>query len=171
MVECFKNKSRGNMNDTMRPFLDEGLTAYAKARATLTFFEEEIGKLLSATLGRREEWPFSERVKTSRPKGDKSEGQAGYWVTCNIEALTRSKEQVFIECGIWWNAPEGSNPIVFACFHKPENIRRFAGPKQEQGIYSFNYWDKTHLYVPVATTEEIGGALKRVLDELLQQLK
>jgi hypothetical protein len=159
------------MNETMQTFLDEGLDVYAKARATLTFFEDEIGGLLSTAVERREEWPLLETHKILRPEWDEGDGQDGYWVLLNIEAFSHRKEQVVIECGIWWNAFENVNPIIYGCFHEPKNNLIFSWTKQEQGIQTFIYWEKRHLYLPVTKSTDIRDALNKVLDELLKQLK
>ena len=63
------------MNETMKPFLNEGLRFYAQARATMTFFEAEISKLLLNAVEQREEWPFLESHKVIQPKPDKGAGQ------------------------------------------------------------------------------------------------
>ena len=159
------------MNDSMPPFLDDGLSVYAKARATLTFFEGEIGKLLHAALDERAKWPFLETHKISRAKGDKTAGENGYWVECGIEAFSHRKEQVAIGCGVWWRAVDASNAVVYGCFYKPADKLMFAFPQQDQGIHSFDRFGRTHLYLPVTKSTEIGGFINMVLDELLQRLK
>jgi hypothetical protein len=88
-----------------------------------------------------------------------------------VTRLSNRKEQVVIECGVWRNAPDNPNPIVYGCFHEPQNIMAFPWKKQEQGIDSLIYWDKTHLFLPVTKSIEISDSLTRVLDALLEQLK
>jgi len=158
------------MNETLPPFLDNGLSVYAKARDTIAFFEQEIGKLLFATLERRESWPFLETHRISRPKGDKTTGENGYWIQCDIEAVSHSKEEINIECGIWWRASENNHPIIYGCFQKPESRLIFSWPHQENGIYSFCAWKRTHLYLHVTKSMEVGDDLNRILDELLKLL-
>jgi hypothetical protein len=160
------------MNETMQPFLDDGLSVYAKAKATLTFFEAEIGKLLSKAVERRGQWPYLESHKLSPP--EPGGGDSGdYWIVMFVEGSSHRKEQVKIECGIWWNAvDDNGNPIVFGCFHGPENIITVPSwEKQEQGIASFNRWGRKHLYLPITKSTNIRDSLNQVLDELLKQLK
>jgi hypothetical protein len=89
-----------------------------------------------------------------------------------IEGLSHRKEEVKIDCGIWWNALENNDPIIYASFYdKPKRVLMFSWGKQEQGIKSFNRWNKTFLYLPVSKMTDIGESLNRILDELLKQLK
>jgi len=157
------------MNDKLS-FLDEGLKVYTKARTTLAFFEEEIGKLLLTTLDQKEKWAFLETRRILRPKGDQTRGQDGYWVLVKIEGLSHRKESVVVECGIWWRESEGDNPIIYACFHEPDRVLTFQWPKEGQQVKSFDFWNKTHLHLTVVKSTDIGNALNQVLDELLNQL-
>jgi hypothetical protein len=157
------------MSDTVESFLDRGLSVYENAKSTIAFFEDEIGKILSATLEQREIWPSIKTRKIPRPKGGNSPGD-GFWLLIQIEALSCRNEEIKIECGIWWKQLN-QKPIIYGCFHEPKSVRIFPSKKPELSINSFQYWDKTHLYLPITKADEIGNALNKVLDELLNQLK
>jgi len=160
------------MNDATQPFLDDGLNVYSKARATLTFFEEEIGKLLLAAAEQREKWQFLKSHKICQPKPDKGAGQLGYWVAMNIEGLSDRDEKAVIDCGVWWNALKNVSPIVYVNFlHEPKRVVKFSWAKEKQGIKSFDRWNRTFLYLPVLKSVDIGDSLNLLLDELLKQLK
>ena len=161
------------MNEFMTPFLCEGLSVYAEARATITFFEEEIAKLLMDAVGSRENWPFLESRKISQAKSDKGIGQNGYWVAMDIEGLSpHRKDIVMIDCGVWWNVVKNENPIIYASFTgDPKNGLQFLWPKKEQKIKSFDKWNRTFLYLPGSKSADIGDSLNQLLDELLKQLK
>ena len=160
------------MNDTMQPFLDDGLIVYSKARATLTFFEEEIGKLLLAAAEQREKWPFLKSHKICQPKSDKGVGQLGYWVAMDIEGASDRNEKVEIDCGVWWNALKNVSPIIYVNF-SPESERavKFSWIKDKQGIKSFDRWNRTFLYLSLLKPADIGDSLNLLLDELLKELK
>lgn len=159
------------MNDTRQPFLDDGLNVYAKARATLTFFEDEIGKLLLAAVERREKWPFLESHKIFQPKSGGT-GPVGYWVAMPIKGLSHRKELFEIDCGVWWNALKNQSPIIYASFTgEPKRVLKFSWINQRQGINSFDRFSRTFLYLPLLKSTDIEDALNQVLDELLKQLK
>ena len=80
------------MNEDTKPFLSEGLTVYSEARATLTFFEQEIIKLLSNAIDRRGQWLPLKNHRVKWIEADRSLGQAGYWVEIIIEGLSQREE-------------------------------------------------------------------------------
>ena len=71
------------MNENLKPFLDEGLNVYAKAKDTVAQFEKEIARALSATVQLRRNWL---PLKNHRVKFNKAdENELSYWVSMLIE--------------------------------------------------------------------------------------
>lgn len=160
------------MNEPMKPFLLEGLSVYAEARATIAFFEQEICKLLQDAAELREDWPFLKSKKICQPKSEKGAGQLGYWVAMAIEGTSHRGEPIEIDCGVWWNALRNGGPIIYASFTgEPKRVLTFSWTKQEDGIKSFDRFGRTFLYISALKSTDIGGSLNQILDELLKQLK
>ena len=160
------------MSDTVKPFLKKGLNVYADAQATLKIFEQRIGELLVVAVKRRKRWlPLKNHQIDDSAKAGK--GRSGYWVAMNIKGVSPREEEVMIDCGFWWNAPEGDGPIIYAGFEGfPKRVLKFSWGKQRQGISSFDTpWRTTYLYMPAPKSLNITSSLNRLLDELLKQLK
>jgi len=99
-------------------------------------------------------------------------GLLGYWKHPRQEGVSPRGDEVKIDCGVWWNAPEGNGPIIYASFYEtPKRVLIFSWGKQRQGISSFDDHGKTYLYMPVPKSLDITWALNRLLDALLKQLK
>ncbi|HEY1663860.1 MAG TPA: hypothetical protein VGI03_15690 [Verrucomicrobiae bacterium] len=160
------------MNKDTKPFLNDGLNVYPEARATLTFFEQEVGKLLSTAVARREGWEPLKNHKVNSPKVDGTSGQGGYWVAMFAEGMSASNEMVKIDFGIWWQAIEGfDQPIVYASFYEiPERLIKFKWNHDKQDIRCFERWNRSFLYLPVTDSDDIGLLLNMVLNELLKLL-
>ncbi|MEI7809142.1 MAG: hypothetical protein WCJ07_11730 [Verrucomicrobiota bacterium] len=165
------------MNDTTRTFLDEGLAVYAKAKDTVIHFEVEMSIVLKGALERKGKLPFLKYQKIPNPE-DGGVAADGNWIAIDfIECISLRDERVCIDCGIWWNAPIGKDPlgvspIIYASFTgEPQRILDFRWENGTGGINSFSYCNRTILYLPVSKSTDIDNHLNRLLDELLKQLE
>jgi len=159
------------MNEETKPFLKQGMNVYAQARETLAFFEQEMIKLLSGVIERREKW-HSLKDRKVFTEADRTRGQLGYWVAAEIRGRSQRDEQVKIDCGIWWMAlQDDDSPIVYASFtDTPKRLLQFSWNRSEKNIRSFDRWGRTFLYLPASDPADIGKSLNRLLDELLKQM-
>jgi hypothetical protein len=159
------------MQREMKKFLEAGLTQYAKAKSTIAAFEDEVEDRLKAAVG-KQRWSPLTSVKLGRPIPGGSSGGDGYWISMEITGRSQRHEDAVIDCGLWWNAPDISEPIIYAdFFNQPKRVTNFPWDGNKKGIGSFKRWDRTHLYLPIPRSLEIADPLNRLLDALLKQLR
>lgn len=160
------------MRPKMKPFLEAGLTQYAKAKSTIAAFEDEVERRLKATVeGRGKRWSPLTSVKCGRPRSGSGSGGEGYWISAYITGKFERHEDAAIDCGLWWNAPNISEPIIYADFYnQPKRVAKFSWDGNKKGVRSFDRCGRTHLYLPIPKSLEVADRLNRLLDALLKQL-
>jgi hypothetical protein len=157
------------MPDEMKPFLEEGIQRYAEAKDTITAFENAMCQLLRSAIESRS-WSPLKNSEVGRPRPGGTGGKDGYWIATSISGTSPKNEETEIDCGLWWNAPGRSGPIIYTSFyHKPERLVRFQW-KGGQDISSFDGRNRTFLYVPVPNPLAIEGPINTILDALLARL-
>jgi len=164
------------MQPEMKSFLQEGLTQYAKAKSTISAFEEQVALLLRAAVAGREKqrWSPLRSVELGRPSPGGGSGADGYWISMYITGKSQRHGDAAIDCGMWWNsnAPDISETIIYADFYdKPKCVVSFSWHGNKKGIHSFERWGRTHLCLPVRKSLEVADPLNRLLDALLEQLR
>ena len=166
------------MRNEMKPFLEEGIQKYIEAKDTVEAFEQAMGQLIVDVLRKRKEWsPLRKCRIGTRANPGGGRGGSGYWIWTWITGQSPKQENTDIDCGLWWNIPRNTEPIItepviYAHFYEPKRVVSFRWPKQKQGIGSFtDHRGKTYLYVPLRKPEEIERAINKLLDTLLKQLK
>lgn len=158
----------------MRPFLQEGLKQYVKAMNTIAAFETQAGLLLKAAVERRQKkrWSPLKGVRFGRPSPGGGSGGDGYWISIAITGKSQRDGEAEIDCGLWWKAPDISEPIIYAEFYyKPKRVMKFSWDGKKKGIRSFEGWGRTFLYLPIPQSLEVEGPLNWLLDALLKQLR
>ena len=160
------------MDTGMKSFLEEGVKQYAEAKHTIAAFENELVQLLKAAVDKREDhWsPLIKRTVTvNRPKAG---GGDGFYISVAIWGKSPRFGDAEIDCGLWWDAPQITKPIIYASFYyKPERVVGFAWTGQKGGIRSFAYHRRTFLYIPLTDKLEIEKSINSMIDVLLKKLK
>lgn len=162
------------MRRELKPFLEEGLTQYANAKYTIAAFEGEVARLLKAAVEGRERrrWSPLKSLLLGRPSPGGGSGGYGYWIAVYVTGKSQHHGDAAIDCGLWWNAPTVSEPIVYAEFYeKPKRVVNFSWDRNKKGIRSFEGSGRTVLYLPVPKSLEVADPLNRLLDALLKQLR
>jgi hypothetical protein len=160
------------MNGEMKCFLQDGVSLYGEARDTLAAFERGLGRVLEAALQKRKRWNPLKKTRIGSPGQEGSNEADGWWVGSYITGSWRRGE-VKIDCWFWWNAPNVSEPILYARFYDTgtPSQRTFSWlAREKNGISSFDRWRSTCLYVPVPKSVEIEAPMNHLLDALLKQL-
>jgi hypothetical protein len=159
------------MQHKMKPFLEEGLAQYAKAKSTVAAFEDEVERRLKAAVeGRQNQrWSPLTNVKPGRPSPGGGSGGEGYWISMGITGKSQRRDDVAIDFGLWWNAPSIPEAIIYAEFGRP--VMTFSWDGKKKDIHSFEYEHRTLLYLPVPKSLEVADPLNRLLDALLKQLR
>ena len=154
----------------MNPFLDEGLSVYAEAKASIAFFERELVKRLREAAVQRNKMPFLKSHEVIPPEPGGGDGE--FWVSMVTKGVSLRSESVDIDCGVWWNSPENKDAIIYASFYtEPKRVLKFSWTNQENGIKSFDRWERTFLYLPGSKVSDVGNSLNNLLDNLLKQLE
>ena len=164
------------MREGMKSFLEEGVWKYSDAKKTIETFESEMGQLLEEAVRSQKQWsPLKNKPRIKRPSPGRGQGY-GYWIRIDITGQSTTYKEVEIECGLWWDvpayAPEIDAPIIYACYWSPKDVVAFSWKGQGQDIRDFEEEEgRTLLYLPLRKPQDIKGAVGRLLDALLKQLK
>ena len=158
------------MKSDIGPFLREGIKSYAEARFTIETFEREMISTLRSALSSFADWSQLSDVDIGRIKAGGSADN--FWIETTVTGASVLHGPVEINLGLWWNAPDIPDPIMFASFYrKPEALLAFRWPAAKDGIGSFAWSRRTILHLPVVEAGDIEPGMHRLLRELLGQLR
>jgi hypothetical protein len=157
------------MKSDIGPFLREGIKSYAEACFTIETFEREMISTLRSALDSLPDWTPLADANIGRIKAGGSADN--FWIETTVTGTSILHGPVELNLGLWWNAPDIPDPIVFASFYrKPEALLSFRWPTAKDGIGSFLWSRRTILHLPVVDAGDIEPGLHKMLSALLGQL-
>jgi hypothetical protein len=160
-------KAKISMKPEMKAFLKDGVRLYADALDTVERFQAEMQKLLEAAVDARASWqPFKNHIIKKREWGGDKDQR---WLYTMIDGEDQRGQTAQIECGLWWNAPETAEPIVYAGLWRGKERVKFNWVNGTDAIRSFKYADGIYIYLPVPDSIEIKEPVNRLLDEIAKR--
>lgn len=162
-------EARISMKPDMKAFLKDGVRLYADAVEAVKTFKTEMAKLFKTAVDSRASWqPLkSHNIEELEWSGNDVD-QHWFYIMITGEAQNGQKAQ--IECGLWWNAPRPSGPIVYAVLFSGDKRVEFEWVDGTDGIHSFEFCEGTHIYLPIPDSIEIKEPVNRLLDAILEHL-
>ncbi|MDD5306021.1 MAG: hypothetical protein PHU25_01750 [Deltaproteobacteria bacterium] len=159
------------------PFLQEGISRYADAKATLRHFEQEMTDRLIEVIQKKNDWTTyrKERGKQAVVSGSlrKRTESAKPRITVHVSGhvvVNNKKTKAKIVVALQWEPNFADKPfIVFARFFKcPDYLQRFDAPQESsRGVRSYKANEKkTHLYVVPDENMDLRKVVNLLLDEL-----
>lgn len=162
-------EAKFGMKPEMKAFLKDGIRLYTDAMETVQMFQAEMQKLLKAAVEARASWqPFKKHsIKKLEWGGDNGDQ---HWLYTTVDGEAERGEKAQIECGLWWNAPGSTQPVVYAGLWKNEERVKFGWVNGTRGIHSFEYYDGIYLCLPVPNSVEISEPVNRLIDAVSEQI-
>jgi hypothetical protein len=163
----------GEADITLKPemnaFLKDGIRLYFDAVDAVTVFETEMKKLLKRTVDARTNWESLSERRVKPPTADG--GDDGRYIYTFIECKSPVEQNLKIECGLWWKAPQMTGPIVYAGIFRRNLGVKFDWNEAGNEIRSFEYFDRTFLHLPLPASADLEAPVNQLLDAILRQLR
>jgi hypothetical protein len=156
-----------NMKPEMKAFLEDGIGLYTDATDAVSMFETEMKKLFGTAIEARGNW---EPMKAHSIKKLDWGGTGQRWLYTMVEGKSQFGEKVQIECGLWWNAPLTTEPVVYAGLWRGDKRVNFDWVDGTDGIHSFKFYDSRYLCLPIRGSIELVGPVNRLIDRVLKLL-
>jgi hypothetical protein len=165
-----KSQTKIKTRPEMKAFLKDGVRLYAKALDTMNMFEAETKKLLREAIEARSNW---DPLKAHRliDELDSGGGEGQCWIYATIEGRSHLGPATQLECGLWWNAPGTTKPIVYSGLWNGKKRIRFDWPAEKDGVHSLEIWGSTYLHLALPDSLDIRTPLNRLLNVTLKQLR
>lgn len=160
------------MNKELEAFLQEGIKRYSSAINTVEQFQTKAGDELEGILRKRISALGGPAVPFNKDSFRGKPGRAadwGNWIYSRfIGKLAKTKNNIELEVGIWWEPPELSLPVIFYAGVMNEDNDKYAKAViKNKRLFPYDKW----LCVDPSPEVNIERDLNELLDEIVRQLE